>query len=180
MPDEVSHLVLTYLALKHPRLKKLRDFQSAKGVLATYLFAVLPDLGNLAMILILLGIMVSNNLPIAMGHGALEYPQVREAHDGVVGSIYYIFHSYVTYALLILVFYLVLRRIYWPLAFGMGLHLTIDMLTHREPFALKPLYPVIDTAINGVFHWGSWKFYILETLFVLIYTIWLFKKQKNR
>ena len=179
MPDEISHILWTYLLLAHPRIEGIRDMRGWRGKAATYFFAILPDLWNLGMILGLVWIMQSNSLPLVMGPAAMQYPQVREAFSGTFRNIYYVFHSYVTYAILLAFFYFILRRIYWPLALGMLLHITIDIPTHKDYTALEPFYPLSTLRINGLVHWGSWEFYITELLLVIVYTIWLYRTKRQ-
>ena len=177
MPDEISHLLWIYLLLKHPRIKNMRDFQSIKGILATYVFGVLPDIGNLIMIFILMNFMTSNNINSSWGPEAINNRQVHDFFYSSLKPIYYIFHSYITLGALLIILYLILRRIYLPLFLGMGLHLTLDLFTHTDATALKPLYPLSNLMIKGLFHWGSWTFYIIEVIAVIIYTVWLYKKR---
>lgn len=180
MPDEVSHLLWTYLALKHPRLKEFKDFQSRRGVAAAYFFTLLPDLANLTLILVFLWVMVSNNLPLVAGPEALNYPQVQEVFNSPIRSIYFTSHSYVTLAVLLLVFYIPLGRFYWPLFLGMGFAITLDIFTHKDLTALKPFYPLSDFKVNGIIHWGDWRFYTAEAIFFAAYTLWLFRKQTQK
>lgn len=175
MPDEISHLLLTYLALKHPRLKSLEGPSSRWDVAATYFFTLLPDLGNALMAVLLAAFMASHSLPVVMGPRAMENEAVWQAFNDL-RVVYYVFHSYVTYFALIAVLHVLLRRIYWPLAIGMGLAITSDIPTHRGWTALKPFYPLLDVKIDGIVEWGSWIFYIAEVLFVLAYTVWLYRR----
>lgn len=177
MPDEVSHLLWTYLLLKHPRIKNMRDFQTLKGVILTYVFGVLPDVGNLLMMLLLMNFMTSNNIPSTMGPEAINNPQVHEFFYSSLKPIYYLFHSYVSLTALLLLFYLILGRIYLPLLLGMGTHITLDLFTHTQATSLQPLYPLSDLTVNGLLHWGSWTFYITELLAVAAYTLWLHKNK---
>jgi hypothetical protein len=73
MPDEVSHILWTYLVLKHPKVRE--KIHSSRDVTATYFFTILPDLGNLVLIVVALWVMVSNNLPVVMGPAARNYPK---------------------------------------------------------------------------------------------------------
>jgi len=179
MPDEISHLIWAYLMLKHPKISSHPSFQKKRDILATYFFAILPDLGNLLMLILLLGFMRYNNIQSSIGPGAMENPTVQDAFTSV-RVIYYIFHSYVTMAVLLLIAYVLLRRLYLPLLLGMGLHLTLDVFTHRDATALKPLYPLSDATINGIVHWGSWTFYIAEIALMLVYTLWLYRATRKR
>ncbi|MDD5111872.1 MAG: hypothetical protein PHG85_04960, partial [Candidatus Altiarchaeota archaeon] len=153
MPDEISHLIWAYLLLKHPSVRAHPDFRRRRDIIATYLFAMLPDLGNLLMALIMLSFMQSNNIPAVAGPEAfMQYPIVQDAFNQI-HVIYYVFHSYVTLGVLLAIAYVALRRVYWPLLLGLGLHLTLDVFTHRDMTALKPLYPLFDTTVSGIVHW---------------------------
>ena len=179
MPDEISHLLWTYLLLKHPRIQTIKELQSKKNIIATYFFTILPDLSNLALIIAGIWVMIANGIPLVPGPSSVAYPEVREVFNGPLRNVYYVFHSYVTYALLLLIAYILLRRIYWPLLIGMGLGITLDIPTHKDMTALKPFYPLLDTKINGIVHWGSWEFYIAEILLIAAYTFWLYKKNRQ-
>jgi len=176
MPDEISHLLWTYLALKHPSVKNKPDFKTARGKLAMYFFSMLPDLGNLIMLLILMTVLESQGLPLVMGPDAVHNPQVQALVMGPLRNIYYVFHSFISYFVLVALSYFIMRRIYWPLALGMGMHLTLDLLTHADLYAIEPLYPLIDVKVNGFLQWGSWTFYLIEAAIFLVYTIWLFRR----
>ncbi|VVB51871.1 Uncharacterised protein [uncultured archaeon] len=180
MPDEISHLLWTYLLLKHPRIRSMKDFATRRGRIAFYFFTFLPDLGNLTLILTAAWIMTSNGLPFMPGPSAQMYPQVRAVFDGPLKNVYYIHHSYVTLAALTLIFYVVLKRVYWPLVFGMGLHITMDIFTHKDATALKPFFPLWDVKTSGVMHWGSFEFYVIEIALMVAYTVWLFRKTHQK
>lgn len=83
MPDEVSHLLLTYLALKHPKLKSLKGLSSRWDAAATYFFTLLPDMGNALMAVLLAVFMAENDLPFAAGPHAMENDAVWHAFNDV-------------------------------------------------------------------------------------------------
>jgi len=183
MPDEISHILWTYLILKHPRLSNRKEFKGRKNAAATYFFSVFPDIGNLILIFLALWVISSNGLPMVFGHHAEGmYPEVYDVFMGSGKNIYYAFHSYVTMGLLLGLFYLIMRKIYLPVLFT-GFHITLDILTHAEGNALKPFYPIFDFKINGLLNWGSWEFYVIEITLLIIYTVWLvrnWRKEKEK
>lgn len=179
MADEISHILWTYLALKHPRLKNKKEFLGRRNTAATYFFTGFPDIGNLILIFLAFWAMYSNGLPIVFGHHAETiYPEVYDVFMGTGKNIYYIFHSYVTMGVLLGLFYIVSRKIYLPMLLGTGLAITLDVLTHGEGNALKPFYPVFDFKINGLLHWGTWEFYIIEIIIFIVYIVWLMKNKR--
>lgn len=179
MPDEISHILWTYLLIQHPRVKAMRDLQSARGVISTYVFGVLPDVGNLIMMLLLVNYMAYNNIAPVVGPAALNNPEVRDFFYNSVKPVYYTFHSYITLAVIILLAYLASGRVYTPALLGMGSHLTLDILTHADETSLKPFYPISDLTVNGLLHWGGWTFYLIEITAMLAYTLWLHKNKKK-
>jgi hypothetical protein len=180
MPDEISHIIWAYLVLKHPSIKENPDFKTTRGKLAMYFFSILPDFGNLLMLLMLFWVTWSLGMPLSMGPGGMHNPDMEALVMGPVRNIYYAFHSFVTYALLIVVSYVVLRRIYWPLVLGTGLHLFLDLLTHAGVYAIEPLTPLTSMKVNGFLQWGSWEFYFLEAAAFLAYTLWLFRRAHRK
>jgi hypothetical protein len=68
MPDEISHLVWTYLLLKHPKLREKLRIKTRKETIITYLSSILPDLGNLLMAVLLLNFTAAHNIPRSSLH----------------------------------------------------------------------------------------------------------------
>lgn len=69
-------------------------------------------------------------------------------------------HSYLVYVLLALIIYFYVNWSFLPFVIGYGLHLFTDILAHNDYFSSRPLYPLSNFKIPGLFTWYKEKKFI--------------------
>jgi len=68
---------------------------------------------------------------------------------------------------------LIFGVVYYPLFFGWGLHLLIDILLHKDSmFKQRSLYPLSEKTVRGYVWHGQSKFVIINwTLIIIVYVL---------
>lgn len=126
-------------------------------------FAVLPDLlfGIPALILFVLG-----RQPV--------YTFFSES--SLIYKLYYLFHSPLTMILCLFISSLFLGRFFYPLFFGWGLHIVVDLLTHQSIVPSRPFYPISSFEVRGLVSWGEPWFLALNYSLLIIFYFYILLK----
>ena len=91
---------------------------------------------------------------------------------GSVFLLYNLTHSLVIFSLVVLVVYLLTKKIHWFM-FGWGLHVIIDIPSHTKDFFPTPfLYPLPQPYVNGI-HWSNPTFMSINYSLLAIVYAWL-------
>lgn len=110
-------------------------------------------------------------------------PLVSTKLNGVLElskSLYNLSHSFIVFAAIFGILYLIFRRPFWELG-GWFMHILIDIPSHSYQFYPTPfLWPVSGFKFDGI-AWGNGWFMVVDfSLLLLIWGFFLFKKLKNR
>ncbi len=165
-------------ALKPKSKKPLRIWLAA-------FWGVFPDIFSFTVPFIwifgglVLGKLKFSDLP---GPKTLE-PLVSPKLNGVLEfskSLYNISHSFIIFAAVFGILYLIFRRPIWEMG-GWFIHILIDIPSHSYQFFPTPfLWPVSGFKFDG-FSWSNkWFMIINYSLLVLVWGFFLFKKLKNK
>ncbi|HLC85729.1 MAG TPA: hypothetical protein VJG30_00360 [Candidatus Nanoarchaeia archaeon] len=102
-----------------------------------------------------------------------------EAIPDYIYQSYNITHSLLIFSVTVLVFYLIIRSIPWPLL-AWGIHIIIDIPTHtREFFPTPILWPISDINVSGI-SWGTpWFMIVNYSALVIVYGIIIYKYKKR-
>lgn len=90
-------------------------------------------------------------------------------------------HSFVIFAALFLIVYIVRKRKpYWPLL-GWGLHILIDIFTHKDFFETPFLFPLSNYTNHHAIVWGEPVFMAINYgLLIFVYAlIFWYQRKKN-
>ncbi|MBI4158706.1 hypothetical protein HY500_00425 [Candidatus Woesearchaeota archaeon] len=134
------------------------------------LFGILPDLISFGPHFI---------LSFIAGNAIFGRPEVSSI-PGLVFLLYNLTHSLVIFALIVLVVYLLTKKIHWFM-FGWGLHVLIDIPTHTTDFFPTPfLYPFPQFYVNGI-QWSNPNFMIINYgLLAVVYAWLIYWNLKNK
>ncbi len=72
---------------------------------------------------------------------------------------YYINHNYFFIALIGVFLYFKYKEYLVPIIFGLFLHITSDIFTHKNVFQLKPFWPLQQETFQGLVSWGNPVFF---------------------
>lgn len=126
------------------------------------LFGILPDVISFGPHLI---------LSFIAGTAIFGRPEISSI-PGSVFILYNLTHSLVIFALVVLVVYLLTKKIHWFMA-GWGLHILIDIPTHTKEFFPTPfLYPFPQPFIDGI-RWSNPVFMKINYGLLVIVYAWL-------
>ncbi|PJA87429.1 MAG: hypothetical protein CO140_04415 [Candidatus Moranbacteria bacterium CG_4_9_14_3_um_filter_40_7] len=89
-----------------------------------------------------------------------------------VHILYNLTHSFITFGLIFLLVWWLLRKPFWPLA-AWGFHIFLDIPSHSYQFFPTPfLWPFSSFEINGI-NWGEPIVFIPNLIFlILLYAVW--------
>lgn len=89
-----------------------------------------------------------------------------------VHVLYNISHSFVTFGVIFLLVWLILKKPFWPLL-AWGFHILLDIPSHSFEFFPTPfLWPVSNFMINGI-SWGENIVFVPNVIFlILLYVVW--------
>lgn len=92
----------------------------------------------------------------------------------IVHTLYHYTHSFVIFGIVFLIYYLIKRKIFYPM-FAWPLHILFDIPTHSTKFFPTPfLWPFFDDLrVNGI-PWTSPYIFIPNLLLLIIIYIWFF------
>lgn len=139
--DIFAHIIWTYI------LSRGADWWTHAVV-----FAMAPDIVYLPATMIL-----RLRYAISCGRFPRNIPR-RKEYPEEVNRPYEIAHSFVTLLLFAIITFILNPNLVLPLVVGYGIHLLMDILTHRaEPgwAAPKPLFPFSNFSLSGVAWWRS-------------------------
>ena len=157
--DILAHFLWTYVIYFRYKTHRL---------LAAF-FGIFPDLGSFGFFFLL-----------SLFSGTLEFgkPELSSIPNYVFFS-YNLTHSLIAAFFVILVIYLLTKRIPWILG-GWILHILIDIPTHTDSFFPTPfLWPLSNFTFNGI-SWADKEFLIINySLLILVYA-YLFIKFKDK
>ena len=95
-----------------------------------------------------------------------------------VQDIYNITHSFFIFALVFVVFFLITKKIFWPM-FAWLLHILVDIPTHSTRFFPTPfLWPFFNYKFNGVAWSHPYIFIPNVALLMILYFIFLYPRRK--
>lgn len=96
-----------------------------------------------------------------------------------VNTLYNITHSFIIFAAVFGLVWLILRRPFLPLL-AWAFHILLDIFTHSiDVFPTPFLWPISDFKIGG-HSWGSfWIFIPNIILIIAVYSFWFWKKKKK-
>jgi len=111
--------------------------------------------------------------------GSFGRPVLNEMPEWVF-VLYNISHSLFVAMFVILVTFIILRRVpiyifAWPIA------IVMDLLTHRRDFLPTPfLWPISDWAFPGI-SWGSWQFMVVNytAICISLFLIFFLRRHKK-
>ena len=117
-------------------------------------------------------LMVARILGIAQG------PDFSNGHPDMsqiphfVSVLYNITHSFITFGLVFLLIWFLLKKPFWPLM-AWGFHIFLDIPSHSYQFFPTPfLWPISNFEINGI-NWGENIVFIPNVIFlILLYLVW--------
>lgn len=99
-----------------------------------------------------------------------------------VYQLYNATHSFIVFALIFGIIFLIRKKPFWPLA-AWGVHIIIDIPSHSLDFFATPfLWPISNYRFDGI-SWGNpIIFFPNLVLLAMAYSIWFYyhKTQKNR
>ncbi len=89
-------------------------------------------------------------------------------------------HSFVTFAVVMLIVTIIRRgKVYWPL-WGWALHIAIDVFTHKGFYETPLLYPLSGYKFDHGTSWGHPLFMVINySLIALVYLFWFFVLRKK-
>ncbi|RJO59826.1 hypothetical protein C4546_00100 [Candidatus Parcubacteria bacterium] len=125
-------------------------------------WGMFPDLGTLPQIYYLLKFFGIKNLFSIENWDTLFIP------EGWMFT-YFLTHSLITPWVIAGLYWLVKKRLPWPLLVGWSLHILLDMFTHAGVYANRPLFPFSDFSINGVMWSNPWIFWSNWLLLVVAF-----------
>lgn len=153
--DILSHGLWGFLILK--KMKPRIQF------LAAFIFNLLPDIIPFGMMIIFM-----------IFTGNISYESFSpETLPPFVFITYKITHSFFTFMILFLLFYIIKKHIFWPIL-GLLIHIIIDIPTHGDnDYITTFLYPFSDYAFDGLRWTNSYiisiNFLVLGILYFLSY-----------
>lgn len=97
-----------------------------------------------------------------------------------VHTLYNYTHSFIIFAVVFLIVWLLLKRPFIPLL-SWGFHILLDIFTHSTSFFATPfLWPLSDFKIDGT-PWSHPLIFFPNWILIFIaYTIWLIRKKKQK
>lgn len=136
--------------------------------------SILPDILTEGLFFIL-GILGIGGMPgWERGHPNItDYPVFAQA-------LYNATHSFVVFALVLALVWIVSRRIIWVLA-AWGLHILIDIPTHSLALFPTPfLWPISDFRFDGI-GWDNPVIFIIDGSFLIVaYSLWLYPRLRRK
>ena len=157
--DIFAHALWTYALF--------RIFNKKKHAISGAIFGVLPDLVAFVPFFFY---MFFNNI---------QFQKDYSIFPGYTLIAYNITHSFIIFLVTLIVIYIILRKIAWPVL-GWGLHIVIDIPSHTTDFFTTPfLWPISNLTISGI-SWSNKYFMIINySLIVLIYCYILLIKEER-
>ncbi|HLG24888.1 MAG TPA: hypothetical protein VI564_08210 [Candidatus Nanoarchaeia archaeon] len=145
-------------------------FHRKKYVWLAVLFGVLPDLLSF-------GILMLINL--VNGNFKRGPPSLNSLPQWLNGA-YNMTHSFVIFALVFLLVYLLTKKWFWPLM-GWPMHVLIDIPTHSTRYFATPfLWPISNYKFDGI-SWGAGWFMLLNyTALAAVFIIISINSKKSR
>ncbi len=162
--DVVSHGLWGGLAFGN---KNRRDYWLA------FMFGVLPDVLSFGIFLIAQIIGIQPRIEWADRPINADIPTY-------VHILYNYTHSFIIFAAVFLLLWLILKRPYIPLL-AWGFHIILDIFTHSDSFFATPfLWPLSDFKINGTPWSHPLIFFPNWILIIISYSFWYIHKKKKQ
>jgi len=131
-------------------------------------FSVLPDLlWGIPAVFYMIYFMLKNRKILSWKKRPTKFTKKLE-------NLYNSSHSFSVMILFFFIFSIIFSQFYWPILFGWGLHLLLDIFTHKDSiyFKQKPFYPLSNYSVRGYIWHGHWKFLILNwSAIILVYIL---------
>ncbi len=88
-------------------------------------------------------------------------------------------HSFVVFLLSVGLVYVVCKKIYWPM-WGWGLHILIDIFTHKNFYETPFLFPISEVRFGHGISWAHPTFMFLNYFALLaVYLFWFLVLRKK-
>ena len=140
-----------------------------------FLISIAPDVLSFGtfFLLIILGFIQRPNFGVG--------PHDPSSFPSLIYIIYNVTHSFVIFALVFLVLYLIFKKPFWLLLVW-GLHIFLDIFTHSFEFFPTPfLWPISDFKLD-LWAWGDGNLwiYIPNIAFLIFLYSWFFIVKRRR
>lgn len=125
-----------------------------------------PDAASFGILMVARILGLANSLDFSNGHpDASLVPQF-------VHILYNFTHSFITFGLVFLLVWWLLKKPFWPLL-AWGFHILLDIPSHSFEFFPTPfLWPFSNFMINGI-SWGENIVFVPNVIFlILLYAVW--------
>jgi hypothetical protein len=175
--DLPAHVLYTY-ALEKIAMPILVD-NNPQFVFTSLVFSALPDLLESTPFLIYLAFNRSKfglkNLrsivafAIDISHNR---PSQYEIEFPWAVQVSFLTHSFLLYAVFSFLFYLFFYPLFLPFLIGYGFHLFVDIFMHDDYFSSRPLYPISNFSIHGIFTWYKVRNFSIYN-YVLLFFVYL-------
>lgn len=178
--DLPSHVLWTY-ALEKITAPTFID-SHPKFVLASLFFSALPDLLETTPFLIYLTLhrkkLNLKNFRSILAFAVDVNHNRQEDYNFQfpwAARISFYTHSFLLYVIFSVLFYLFLHWLFLPFVIGYGLHLFSDIFFHNDYFSTRPLYPLSNFSIPGLFTWyrvrnfGKYNYGLLAVLYLILF-----------
>jgi len=145
-------------------------FHRKKYVWLAALFGVLPDILSF-------GIIFAINLTNGNFHRGP--PSISSLPDWLFAA-YNLTHSFVMFAAVFLIIYIITKKWFWPLT-AWAIHILIDIPTHSFRFFPTPfLWPLSDYKFDGI-SWGTRWFMLLNySALIIVFILIAHNKAKKK
>jgi len=109
-------------------------------------------------------------------------PHNPDSFPSIIYTLYNITHSLVTFGVVFLVLWFILKKPFLPL-WAWGFHVVLDIFTHSFEFFPTPfLWPLSDYKLDA-WMWGNWWIFIPNLILLIVLYSWFFTvklKKRNR
>jgi len=176
--DLPSHVLYTY-ALEKVSLSS-NFLNKPDFVISSLIFSTAPDILESVPFLIYLffnkrKLKLNNLKEIVVFAADLTHnrPIEYEKNFKWASQISFYSHSFLVYVCMAVILYFCINWLFLPFVIGYGFHLLTDMFVHNDYFSSRPLYPLINFKIPGLFTWYKEKMFLKYnySLLTLIYVI---------
>lgn len=101
-------------------------------------------------------------------------------YSSVIEMLYNISHSFIIFAIIFLLIWLIFRKPIW-IMFGWLLHILIDIPTHLLSHFPTPMFwPISDFKIDGIIYWRESLFMIIDIILLIIIYLMIYYVEKKK
>lgn len=138
-----------------------------------FLFGVAPDILSFGIFTI------SSFLGLEEGPDWSAGPPAESMIPEYVHVLYDITHSFLIFALVFLLVWVIRKKPFIPL-WGWGFHILLDIPTHSLAFFATPfLWPISDVRFDGI-PWSHPLIFLPNVVLLVVLYVWLYIRKKRR